>query len=416
MHVVYERCAAIDVGKDEIAVAARMPGDGPDGRVTVKRTFKTFYGVMGEAARWLVSLGVTHVAMEATGVYSMPVYYALLEHGDFARVLICNAAHVKNVPGRKTDYADAEWLAHLLECGLLAGSFIPPAEIKAARDVIRYRTKVVRQRVSEIARLGNTLQDAGIKTGLGGLVHRRQVRPGDDRGADRRGTPRPGPGPAGQGHDAGQDRGPVHGPGRPLRRPPRPDVPPAPGPHRPPGGGHRPAGRPDRADDGALPVLAGPAGHHPRDRPARRRRGDLRDRRRRPGVLPRRRAPGLLDRAVPRQPPISRQAPLRQAPPRQHPPADPAGRVRLVRGPPRRLPQIPVPPARDEERRLPKRHRQEESHRRGGPRPGRSGSRSALPRPGPLRTGLASFPASGSSKPLRTLRVAAALCSCAAGP
>ena len=70
---------------------------------------------------------------------------------------------MKNVPGRKTDYADAEWLAHLLECGLLAGSFIPPAELKAARDVVRYRTKIVQQRVSEIARLGNTLQDAGIK-------------------------------------------------------------------------------------------------------------------------------------------------------------------------------------------------------------------------------------------------------------
>ena len=136
MHVVYERCAAIDVGKDEIAVAVRMPGDGPDGRVTVKRTFKTFYGVLAEAARWLASLGVTHVAMEATGSYSLPVYYALLEHGDFEKVLICNAAHVKNVPGRKTGYADAEWLAHLLECGLLAGSFIPPAEIRAARDVI----------------------------------------------------------------------------------------------------------------------------------------------------------------------------------------------------------------------------------------------------------------------------------------
>ena len=163
MHVVYERCAAIDVGKDEIAVAVRMPGDGPDGRITVKRTFKTFYGVLGEAARWLVSLGVTHVAMEATGSYSLPAYYALPGHGDFAKVLICNAAHVKNVPGRKTDHAGAEWLAHLLECGLLAGSFIPPAEIKAARDVIRYRAKIVRQRVSEIARLGSTLQDAGIK-------------------------------------------------------------------------------------------------------------------------------------------------------------------------------------------------------------------------------------------------------------
>jgi transposase len=93
----------------------------------------------------------------------MPVYHALLEHGDFAKVLVCNAGHVKNVPGRKTDFSDAEWLVHLLECGLLAGSFIPPAEIKAARDVLRYRAKVAQQRVSEIARLGNVLQDAGIK-------------------------------------------------------------------------------------------------------------------------------------------------------------------------------------------------------------------------------------------------------------
>ena len=108
-------------------------------------------------------LGVTHVAMEATGIYSMPVYHALVEHGDFEKVLVCDAGRVKNVPGRKTDFSDAEWLVHLLECGLLAGSFIPPAEIKAARDVLRYRTKVAQQRVSEIARLGNVLQDAGIK-------------------------------------------------------------------------------------------------------------------------------------------------------------------------------------------------------------------------------------------------------------
>jgi transposase len=119
--------------------------------------------VLAEAARWLTSLGVTHVAMEATGIYSMPVYHALIEHGDFEKVLVCNAGHVKNVPGRKTDLADAEWLVHLLECGLLAGSFIPPAEIKAARDVIRYRAKVVQSRTSEVQRLGNVLQDAGIK-------------------------------------------------------------------------------------------------------------------------------------------------------------------------------------------------------------------------------------------------------------
>jgi transposase len=163
MQVLYERCAAVDVGKDVIAVAVRVPGDGPDGRAMVKRTFKAFYGVLAEAARWLTGLGVTHVAMEATGIYSMPVYHALVEHGNFEKVLVCNAGHVKNVPGRKTDFSDAEWLVHLLECGLLAGSFIPPAEIKAARDVIRYRAKVAGQRVSEIARLGNVLQDAGIK-------------------------------------------------------------------------------------------------------------------------------------------------------------------------------------------------------------------------------------------------------------
>jgi len=163
MQVLFERCAAVDVGKDVIAVAVRVPGDGPDGRATHKRTFKTFYGVLREAARWLTSLGVTHVAMEATGVYSMPVYYALIEHGEFTQVLVCNAGHVKNVPGRKTDFADADWLVHLLECGLLRGSFIPPADIKAARDVIRYRTKVVQSRTSEVQRLGNVLQDAGIK-------------------------------------------------------------------------------------------------------------------------------------------------------------------------------------------------------------------------------------------------------------
>ena len=140
MQVLYQRCAAVDVGKDVIAIAVRLPGDGPDGRQVIKRTFKTFYGVLAEAARWLSGLGVTHVAMEATGIYSMPVYHALIEHGDFTQVLVCNAGHVKNVPGRKTDLADAGWLVHLLECGLLAGSFIPPADIKAARDVIRYRT------------------------------------------------------------------------------------------------------------------------------------------------------------------------------------------------------------------------------------------------------------------------------------
>lgn len=162
MQVIYERCAGVDVGKDVIAVAVRLPGNGRGHRKTEKRQYRAFYGVLREMARWLESLGVTHVAMEATGSYSMPVYHALMESG-FEQVLVANAGHVKNVPGRKTDLADAEWLAQLLECGLLAGSFIPPAEVKAVRDLVRYRAKIAGQRTSEIARLGDVLQDAGIK-------------------------------------------------------------------------------------------------------------------------------------------------------------------------------------------------------------------------------------------------------------
>ena len=185
MQVLYQRCAAVDVGKDVIAIAVRRPGDGPDGRQIIKRTFKTFFGVLAEAARWLSGLGVTHVAMEATGIYSMPACHALTGHGDFTQVLVCNAGHVKNVPGRKTDLADADWLVHLLECGLLAGSFIPPADIKAARDVIRYRTKIVQSRTSEVQRLGNVLQDAQL-TELRGRI---AVSGGSARG--RAATPPP---------------------------------------------------------------------------------------------------------------------------------------------------------------------------------------------------------------------------------
>ena len=163
MQVLYERCAGIDVHKDQVTVAVREPGAGPGGRQTRVRKFGAFYGVLRDMTRWLVSQGVTHVAMEATGIYTMPVYHALLEPGCFERVLVCNAAHVKNVPGRKTDAVDASWLGELLECGLLAGSFIPPEDIKAVRDVIRYRRKIVRQRAAETQRLGGVLQDAGIK-------------------------------------------------------------------------------------------------------------------------------------------------------------------------------------------------------------------------------------------------------------
>jgi transposase len=151
------------VHKDQVTVAVRLPGPGPGGRDTRVRKFGAFYGVLREMTRWLAAQGVTHVAMEATGVYTMPVYHALAEPGAFDQVLVCNAAHVKNVPGRKADAVDASWLAELLECGLLKGSFIPPEDIKAVRDVIRYRRKITQERAAETQRLGGVLQDAGIK-------------------------------------------------------------------------------------------------------------------------------------------------------------------------------------------------------------------------------------------------------------
>jgi transposase len=93
----------------------------------------------------------------------MPVFHALMEYGSFTGVLVCNAAHVKNVPGRKTDAADAAWLAELLEVGLLRGSFIAPEQVKTLQDLVRYRSKLVEARGSETQRLSKTLEDAGIK-------------------------------------------------------------------------------------------------------------------------------------------------------------------------------------------------------------------------------------------------------------
>ena len=162
MQVVYERCAGIDVAKKEIAVCVRTPGEHPGERRSQVRKYKTYYGVLKEMCAWLTECGVTHVAMESTGIYSNPVYYALAEFGDF-EVIKCNAAHVKNVPGRKTDAADCTWLGELLECGLLRGSYIPAPQIAELRDLTRYRAKLAGSRTSEIQRLQRTLEDAGIK-------------------------------------------------------------------------------------------------------------------------------------------------------------------------------------------------------------------------------------------------------------
>jgi transposase len=162
--VLHERVAGIDVHKKMIKVAVRSPGDKPWTRKTEILTFRTFYGVLTAMARELRRRGVTHVALEASGVYTEPVYYALCEE-DFTEVLVVNPAHVKGVKGHKTDAKDCARLAELLECGLLRGSYIPAAELKEVRDLTRYRIKTVQARTSEVQRLGKALESAGIKLG-----------------------------------------------------------------------------------------------------------------------------------------------------------------------------------------------------------------------------------------------------------
>ena len=164
MKVLYERVAGIDVHKDMIKVAIRSPGDKPWTRKTEIFEFRTFYGVLQEMARELRRRGVTHVVMEASGIYTEPVYHALCEQ-DFTQVVVINPAHAKALKGHKTDAKDCARLAELFECGLLRGSYVPSAEQKEMRDLTRYRTKTVQARTSEIQRLGKALESAGIKLG-----------------------------------------------------------------------------------------------------------------------------------------------------------------------------------------------------------------------------------------------------------
>ena len=164
MKVLHERVAGIDVHKEMIKVAIRSPGEKPWTRTTEILEFRTFYGVLQEMARQLRRRGVTHVVMEASGVYTEPVYYALCEQ-DFTEVAVINPAHAKALKGHKTDAKDCARLAELFECGLLRGSYIPPAELKEVRDLTRYRIKTVQARTSEIQRLAKALESAGIKLG-----------------------------------------------------------------------------------------------------------------------------------------------------------------------------------------------------------------------------------------------------------
>ena len=202
MDVIVERCAGLDVGKDEVVGCVRTPAPSGRGRSSELRTFLTFTSGLEELADWLTVNGVTEVVMEATGQYWKPIWYVLEDRGFDLKLV--NAKHVKMVPGRKTDLADAAWLAQLLEHGLLAGSFVPPAPIRELRDLTRYRKRLIQTHTAECQRVQKVLEDAGIKldsvaSDVLGVSGRAMLAP------DRRGT-RPGHARrVGQGETAQED-------------------------------------------------------------------------------------------------------------------------------------------------------------------------------------------------------------------
>ena len=159
MEVLHSHCAGLDVHKDSIVACVRHMVDGKVKREV--RSFQTTTKGLLALSAWLSAEGGTHIVMEATGVYWKPVWHILAD-GAFELVL-ANAAHVKNVPGRKTDVNDATWLAELLAHGLVRGSFVPDEQTQEMRTLLRTRKQLVRERSRHIQRLQKTLEDANIK-------------------------------------------------------------------------------------------------------------------------------------------------------------------------------------------------------------------------------------------------------------
>jgi transposase len=159
MNVVYEVCAGLDVHKRTVVVCAIVL-DAKGQRHKERRTFGTMTPDLLLLRRWLTDLGVTRVAMESTASYWKPIFNVLEGHLD---VLVVNAQHLKAVPGRKTDLKDAEWIADLLQHGLLRPSFVPPAAQREVRELTRYRMSLGEERARLINRLQKTLEDANLK-------------------------------------------------------------------------------------------------------------------------------------------------------------------------------------------------------------------------------------------------------------
>src|SRR5438105_10717510 len=160
VEVVYPRCCGVDVQKKTVVACLIVPG--PQGRpVKEVRTVGTMTADLLQLVDWLVPAGCTAVAMESTGSYWKPLYNLL--EGVVEQVLVVNAAHIKQLPGRKTDVKDAEWIADLLRHGLLRASFIPDRPQRELRELTRYRTSLLRERAAEVNRVQKVLEGANIK-------------------------------------------------------------------------------------------------------------------------------------------------------------------------------------------------------------------------------------------------------------
>ena len=159
MDTLYERVAGLDVHKDTVVVCVRIVAEGKTRREC--RAFSTTTEQLEELRGWLTECRCTHVAMEATGVYWIPVF-RILDEGPF-ELIVANAAHIKNVPGRKTDVNDATWIADLLACGLINASFVPSEEVGELRSLTRTRKQLVREQTRHVQRISRTLAEANIK-------------------------------------------------------------------------------------------------------------------------------------------------------------------------------------------------------------------------------------------------------------
>jgi transposase len=161
MEVMHRRVAGLDVHKETVVACVRLMARRTPTREC--RTFATTTAGLLELLAWLTASRCTHVAMEATGIYWTPVW-KILSTGDFT-LIVANAAHIKQVPGRKTDINDATWIADLLACGLIRASFVPPEDIQELRSLMRTRKQLVREQTRHVQRLEKTLEEANIKLG-----------------------------------------------------------------------------------------------------------------------------------------------------------------------------------------------------------------------------------------------------------